>query len=421
MQHSGLARYSMGIGDRFGREGRAQLMALARAAQAGIEITPVWNKSHREHQITGTRPESVREEADAAVAECGWTAAYFVDADHIGRANVDPFLKASDFFTIDIADFIGAAASGPEIDAYLDAMSRYSGQLAIPAIAEPLPVTTELLDAIARRYLLGIQEAGRVYRYIAERKGAERFVTEVSLDETSAPQKPTELFFILAGLAREGVPMVTVAPKFSGEFLKGIDYVGDVASFAREFTQDLAVVEFAKTTFDLPAQLKLSVHSGSDKFSLYPIMHQALRASGGGVHLKTAGTTWLEELVGLASSGGEGLEFAKAIYRQATERFDELAAPYLSVISIDRARLPTPDAVDRLDAAQFASALAHEQSCPQYDANLRQLLHISYRIAAEQPDTYYRLLNRHREVIEAHVTDNIFRRHVQPLFQGVVG
>ena len=408
----------MGIGDRFGQEGTAQLRALQLAAEQGIEVTPVWNKSHREHSIIGTCPESARAEADAAVAACGWSAPYFVDADHIGIDSVQPFLEACDYFTIDVADFIGKAPTNAALDAYVDAMSGFAGPLEVAGLEKPLLVTTELVREVARTHLAAIVEAGRVYRHIAEQKGAHGFVTEVSLDETSSSQTPAELFFILAGLAREGIPVNTVAPKFSGEFLKGIDYVGDVARFSREFVADLAVVEFAKSTFGLPRELKLSIHSGSDKFSLYPIIHRALQAAGCGVHLKTAGTTWLEELIGLASTGGAGLDFAKSIYRLATTRFDELARPYLSVIDIDAAHLPAPDAVDQFSSEQFVAALKHEPTCPDYNSDFRQLLHISFRLAAERAETYQHLLKRHRRVIEDHVTDNILRRHVQPLFRG---
>jgi hypothetical protein len=415
-----LGRYSMGIGDRFGHEGRAQLRALQLAADQGIAITPVWNKSHREHSIIGSRPEAAREEADAAVAACGWTAPYFVDADHIGMASVDLFLEASDFFTIDVADFLGKAPVNGALEAYVEAMTRFVGPLPIAGLEEPILVTTELLREIAHTHLHAIIEAGRVYRYIAQKKGGRRFVTEVSLDETSTPQTPAELFFILAGLAREGIPVGTVAPRFSGKFLKGVDYVGDVAHFAREFAADLAVLEFAKAAFGMPPELKLSIHSGSDKFSLYPVINRALRATGCGVHLKTAGTTWLEELIGLASAGGEGLDFAKSIYRLATTRLDELARPYLSVIEIDAARLPRADAVEEFSSKQFVAALQHEPACSEYNSHFRQLLHISFRLAAERAETYYRLLKQHRMAIESHVTENILRRHVEPLFRGPV-
>ncbi|GAG51527.1 unnamed protein product, partial [marine sediment metagenome] len=104
-----LGKYSFGLGDRFGHQGKAQLAAVMKATEQGVEITPVWNKSHREHSIIRTRPEDVRKEANDAAAACGWEEAYFVDADHIGMGNVDEFIEPSDFFTLDVAAFIGKA------------------------------------------------------------------------------------------------------------------------------------------------------------------------------------------------------------------------------------------------------------------------------------------------------------------------
>ncbi len=118
-------------------------------------------------------------------------------------------------------------------------------------------------------------------------------------------QTPPELLIILAALADEKIRLQTIAPKFTGRFNKGVDYVGDLGQFEREFNDDLAVIAHAVTAYGLPKNLKLSVHSGSDKFSLYPIIRKALQRTGAGVHVKTAGTTWLEELIGLCEAGGE--------------------------------------------------------------------------------------------------------------------
>ncbi|MBN2313593.1 MAG: hypothetical protein JXM79_06660, partial [Sedimentisphaerales bacterium] len=101
-----LSKYSFGIGDRFGHQGKAQLSALMKANELGLDITPVWNKSNREHTIIGTTPADTRKEADDAVAARGYKGPYFVDADHIGLANVDAFIESSNFFTLDVADFI---------------------------------------------------------------------------------------------------------------------------------------------------------------------------------------------------------------------------------------------------------------------------------------------------------------------------
>ncbi len=413
-----ISKYSMGIGDRFGLEGPAQLRAFQVAKDRGITIAPVWNKSNREHSLIGTRPEDVRAEADSAVKSCQWQDPYFVDADHIGLATVDKFVGVSDFFTIDIADAIGKPASDESMAKYVAEMARFVGAMRISGVAEPVVVTSASLKEIAAKYLFAVEEAGRVYRHIAKQKGEGNFVTEVSFDEANTPQTPAELFFILAATAREGIPVATVAPKFTGEFLKGIDYVGDCGHFAREFEEDLAVLAFAKKTFGLPGSLKLSIHSGSDKFSLYPIMHRAIKKADAGLHLKTAGTTWLEEVIGLAASGGDGLAFAKALYREALGRYDEMAKPYLAVIAIDRQALPVPDKVEAFSAQEYVETLEHNQACKRFNIHFRQMVHISFRLAAEKQARYLGLLKANRDSIETHVTSNILKRHIEPLFLG---
>jgi hypothetical protein len=413
-----LAKYSMGVGDRFGFEAEAQLRAFQIARERGVTITPVWNKSNREHTLIGTRPEDVRRAAAAAVKACGWQQPYLVDADHIGLATVDRFLGACDFFTIDVADAIGQVAADAALAAYLADMQRFLGRWPIPGVAEPLDVTPKLLQQSAAQYLAAVGEAGRVYRHLVERKGEGGFVTEISFDEAVTPQTPGELFLILAAIAREKISVATVAPKFTGDFLKGVDYVGDRARFAQEFAEDLAVLAFAKQTFGLPSSLKLSVHSGSDKFSLYPIMRRALVRADAGAHLKTAGTTWLEEVLGLAQVDGPGLAFAKDLYREAYARFDEMAKPYATVIAIDRQALPSPSEVDTWTSARFVSALEHDQSCAAFSIHFRQLVHISFRIAAEKRTQYLDLLRAHRDAVEARVCHNILRRHMEPLFLG---
>jgi len=236
------------------------------------------------------------------------------------------------------------------------------------------------------------------------------------VDETDQPQTPVEMLFILAAIADEGIPAQTIAPKFTGRFNKGVDYDGDVGVFAREFEQDLAVVAFAIEEFGLPEYLKLSIHSGSDKFSIYDPMAKALKKFDAGLHLKTAGTTWLEELVGLATAGADGLLIAKEVYSKALMRFGELCGPYASVIDIDTAMLPTAEEVDEWDGPTFAKALRHDQSCDQYNPHLRQLLHIAYKIAAEMQTRFTDALSRHEDIIAKNVTENIYGRHIRPLF-----
>jgi hypothetical protein len=406
----------MGVGDRFARQGVAQLRALARAAEDGLNVVPVWNKSNREHTIIGTTPDDVRREADAAVAAVGWNGGYHVDADHIGLANVDRFIPGSDFFTLDVADFTGEAAPAEDIRAFTDTYASYAGELAIEGLGRPLSITPAQIEAAARQFLLAVKEAGKIYRHIESVKGAGAFITEVSMDETHAPQSPIEMLFILAAIADEGIPAQTIAPKFTGRFNKGVDYVGDLAAFEREFVADLAVIRFAVARFGLPANLKLSVHSGSDKFSIYPIIGRALRATNAGLHLKTAGTTWLEELIGLAESGGEGLSIARTVYRAAHGRFDELCGPYATVIDIDRDALPSPDTVDGWDGGTFMAAVQHNPDCEAYDPNVRQLLHVGYKVAAELGKRYTDALEANADIIGRHVGENIYTRHLKRIF-----
>ncbi len=414
-----LGKYSLGIGDRFGRQGKAQLAALIKAKETGLDITPVWNKSHREHTIIGTKPADTRKEAEEAVAACGWKAPYFVDADHIGLKNVDRFIESSDFFTLDVADFISRPADEKDIARFVRKRSKYVGTLEIPGIEMGLHVTQEQIRAIAAKYLFAVKQAGEIYRHIASTKGAGKFITEVSMDETDQPQTPVEMFFILAAIADEEIPAATIAPKFTGRFNKGVDYVGDVTAFAGEFEQDLAVVVFAAAEFGLPENLKLSVHSGSDKFSIYGPINKALKKFDAGLHLKTAGTTWLEELAGLALAGGEALWFAKDVYLQAFRRIDELCRPYASVVDIDRSRLPEPVEVHFWNRRRFVATLRHDQSCKDYNPSFRQLLHIAYKLAAEVRQWYLAALDKYEDIIAPHVTANLYERHIKPLFVGL--
>jgi tagaturonate epimerase len=413
-----LPKYSMGVGDRFAHQGIAQLDAMIMARDKGVSIAPVWNKSYREHSIVGTKPESVRIEADAAVKARKWKDPYFVDADHIRLKTLDGFLESSDFFTLDVADDIGADPGDDAIARFMAKHKKLIGRLDVAGIDKPLEITEALVAGAARKFLAAVAEAGRIWQRIEAVKGADAVVIEVSMDETDKPQTPAELLVILAAVADEAIPAQTIAPRFTGEFLKGVDYVGQVKQFCKEFDEDLAVIAYAIRQFGLPDNLKLSVHSGSDKFSIYRPMHQSLKKFNAGVHLKTAGTTWLEELIGLAAAGGDGLVIAKEIYAQALSRIDELCAPYASVVKIDRSALPSPETVSSWDATTFASALRHDQSCKMYNSNLRQLLHVGYKLAAEMGSRYTAALEKHESVVAANVTENIYKRHICPLFLG---
>ncbi len=413
-----LGRFSIGVGDRFAHQANAQLQACILTSKAGIDVIPVWNKSNREHTIIGSEPASVRSAADAAVKELDWKLPYFCDADHINLATVERFLPACDFYTIDVADSIGRPADGASIDRFVGCHKELIGVISMQDCAETIAITPELLRRTASKFLFAVQEAGKIYRRIETAKGKDTFIPEISMDETDAAQSPAELLIILAAIADEGIPSQTIAPKFSGRFNKGVDYVGDPAQFAREMALDMAVIQHAVAVYGLPGNLKLSVHSGSDKFSIYPAIHAAINQFSAGVHLKTAGTTWLEEVIGLAESGGDGLALAKQIYAEAFAHSAELCAPYATVIDIDSSQLPAPAEAARWSSAQFTAALRHNPSCPAYNPSLRQLLHVGFKVAAKLGPRYLDLLESNREIIAKNVTENLYTRHMAPVFLG---
>jgi hypothetical protein len=411
-----LGKYSMGLGDRFGHQGHAQLKAIIEAGNRGIEITPVWNKSNREHIIIGTQPWDVRIEADTVIKNSGFNKSYFVDADHINFDTVDRFIDSSDFFTIDVASYIGKRADEKDIVEFIDGSEEYTGSINVPGTGKKLKSSKSQLRDIAEKYLFAARKAAEIYRKIERLKGAGNFITEVSMDEVNVSQTPLELFFILKMLSEEEIPVQTIAPKFSGRFNKGVDYAGDPSTFAEEFEDDLLVINLAINSFNLPENLKMSIHSGSDKFSLYPYIGSLTKKHDKGFHLKTAGTTWLEEVIGLAEAGGEALDFVKEIYIQSLENIDELCAPYSDVIDIDTAMLPSGNAVSGWNSGKFASSLRHIPGNPDYNPNMRQLIHVAYKLAAVQMAKYFRLLDENKDVVSVCVYDNIYHRHICRLF-----
>ncbi len=413
-----LEKLSLGVGDRFGHQAGAQLRACMLASKAGVAVIPVWNKSNREHGIVGSEPSAVRVAADRAVHELSWHQPYHVDADHITLQTVDRFIPACDFYTLDVAGAIGKPAAAGDADAFLARHAELAGRVPVPGIDGGLAISPHALRDIAQRFLYPVQEAGRIYRHVAERRNGAGFIPEISMDETDDPQTPAELLVILAAIADERIPIQTIAPKFTGRFNKGVDYVGDVAEFEACFRGDLAVVAYAIRHYALPANLKLSVHSGSDKFSIYGPMRRAIRDFGTGIHLKTAGTSWLEELIGLAEAGGDGLALAQQIYAEAWSHREALCEPYASVIDIDPDRLPNPADVRAWTSEQYVAALRHDRSNPAYNRDLRQLLHVGYKIAASMGRRYLDALERYEASISRNVTLNLWERHISPLFLG---
>ncbi len=410
-----IPRFTFGSGDRFGHQGRAQLQAVMDARAAGREVAPVWNKSKREHSFIGTAPQSLRDEADDAVRALGFDGPYFVDADHITLATVDEFIDCCDFFTLDVADNLGRPPADTAAERYTAALLAL-GEVALDGRGAGPVYDATLAQDLVQRYGGSVAAAKKLYERIGAARSNGDFVVEVSMDETDTPQGPQELLGILAMLAAEKIPVQTIAPKFTGRFNKGVDYAGDLAAFRAEFEADILAVRYAVSHLGVPAGLKLSVHSGSDKFSLYPIIRELIAKHGAGLHLKTAGTTWLEEVAGLAEAGGEALDFVRKLYGRALADIDTLAAPYASVLDIDRNQLPAAAEAAAWTSGEAVAMIAHDQEEPRYNPSLRQLFHVAFKLAALAGAEFTGLLDEHAAIINRRVYENILHKHILRVF-----
>lgn len=411
-----LEKYSFGLGDRFGQQANALLRAIIEINEKGVPVVPVWNKSYREHVIVGTSPEDVRFTADNAVSSLNWTGNYYVDADHINHENVDPFIGPSNYFTIDVSKFIGQSIRQEDIRKFANKYTTHFRRANILNISKNSENSLTTFYKIASKYLLAIKQAGKIYRHIESIKGKHNFITEISIDETDTPQSPMEMFLILIAIADQGIPIQTIAPKFVGRFNKGVDYEGNIQQFAIAFENHLILIKYMIKEFGLPENLKLSIHSGSDKFSIYGIMKSKIEKHDAGLHVKTAGTTWLEELIGLACTDEKGLSLVKEICLSGLDRLEELIEPYWNVINISKERLPHPDEIYSWSGEEFANSLRHNISNPKYNSDLRQLLHLGFKVAAEMKNHYIDSIKNFENSIAENVSENILKNHLNPLF-----
>jgi hypothetical protein len=411
-----MEKYSLGIGDRFGHQGKYQLQAFLDLEELGVKVTPVWNKSFREHKTVGSHQQSVRDEADKAVSALNYQGSYLVDADHITMATVDEFLESSNFFTIDVAKSIGKPLEANDKKLFMEAYKDYLNPFKIEGINGLQIISESQLEEIGSLFYYASKKASAIYQKIAQAKKGNELYIEVSMDEVEKPQTPLQLFFILKFLADVKVPLNTIAPKFTGRFNKGVDYEGDLETFEKEFENYLHVISYAIKVFGLPENLRLSVHTGSDKFSLYPIMNRLIKKHNTGLHLKTAGTTWLEELIGMAEAGGSGLELVRKIAKDALMRYDDLTLPYATVLNINKTVLPNMKTIVKWDSKQYTDALRHNPENPSYNKSLRQLLHTAYKLAAQDKAIFLPALKEHETIIGKNVHKNILERHLKPLF-----
>jgi hypothetical protein len=331
---------SAGLGDRLGLATPGHVRAV-RAMQG--KIAPIFaQQSIREMARTERTPQQVMDDATWGIFAEGWQDGCGADADHLKTPeDIDACLAAGyTFFTIDPGAYVNNLAEKAslgelrELAARLpvEIQPRLSGLSGKSFNIEGLRLSfneASLLKS-AVKYGGAIAHVAGMYRHLSQAAGTRLFEMEVSVDETDQPTSPIEHIYIASELKRLGVKWVSLAPRYIGLFEKGVDYIGNLAAFEADFAGHAAIARHF-------GPYKLSLHSGSDKFSIYPI---AARLSEGLVHLKTAGTSYLEALRTIATVD---TDLVREIYSFARERYEIDRASYH--VSAELGRAPLPEAV----------------------------------------------------------------------------
>jgi len=318
---------SFGFGDRLGLATPGHIAALR-----GTRFAPIFaQQSVRENARTGRTPQQVLEDAKRAVEAAKWDAPWGADADHLKTVDdLPPFIEAGyTFFTVDPGEHVDNEADTDSVDALQQKVAALDWEelsaLYLPGHGEQVwgQFDAESLKRAMVKYAKAIELAVTMFKYLSGLKDA--FDYEVSVDETDTPTTPLEHFFLASELTRRGVRFTSLAPRFIGRFEKGVDYIGDLSALDAELEKHAAVTKYFGT-------YKLSLHSGSDKFSVYPLV---AKHWGERIHVKTAGTSYLEALRVLASH--EPDLFLK-IYELGRERYEADKRTYH--VSAELKRLP---------------------------------------------------------------------------------
>ncbi len=396
---------SFGFGDRLG----AATPGHIRSVQ-GTAIAPIFaQQSVRENDRIGRTPQQVMDDAMWGVVQMGWCAPWGADADHVKLVSDLPAFVAAGytFYTIDPSDHVDNDAETDSLEtlrAKVDALpwERLNTDLAAlkaDYLAAPIELAGLTLTFSEESLLRALAKYGRAIVHTldiaaaldAQMRGA-TYDLEMSVDETETPTSIYEHYFMAHELLRRDLPVVSLAPRFVGKFQKGVDYIGDTAPFEQELVKHAAILKH----FDA---YKLSVHTGSDKFSIYPLVASHAEDR---VHVKTAGTSYLEALRVIA---------------------DRDTTLFRSILDYSRARFETDRKSYFLDCEPDkvpANADLNDADLPgvldQFDA--RQLLHVTFGsnldrfgaeihgLIADHEDAYQEVLNTH------------FGRHLAPFVNG---
>lgn len=404
-------RTSAGMGDRIGLATPGHI----RAARVVGGIAPIFaQQSIREMVRTGRSPQQVIDDATWGLFQEGWLAGAGADADHLKTtADIDGCLAVGfTFFTIDPGAYVdprAESASPSELRELVEALPPAlfpleSGLAGKTCRFEGLVIHFDerTLNKAAVKYGRAVAHVAMMYHHLATTAGKRLFELEVSVDETEQPTSHAEHFYIASELKRLGVSWVSLAPRYTGRFEKGVDYIGELSDFERDFAGHAAI---ARRFGDY----KLSLHSGSDKFSIYPI---AARLSGGRVHLKTAGTSYLEALRTIAMEDGE---LFREIYSFARAHY-----------AIDRASYHVSAELVKAGAGLSLGkdGAPQDRELPLLldDFHAREILHVTYGsvLTAKAPDGSYLFYNRLMAILQANPEtyarnlERHFTRHLQP-------
>jgi len=395
---------SAGMGDRIGLATPGHVRAVR---ATGSVIAPIFaQQSIREMVRTERTPQQVMDDATWGIFQEGWQSGAGADADHLKTpADIDACLAAGySFFTIDPGEYVDNRAETADFDTLRELAELLPGQIQPRASGlsngsfniEDLQIQFDefTLTKAAVKYGRAIEHVAAMYHHLAGAAGQHPFELEVSVDETEQPTSHAEHIYIASELKRLGVQWVSLAPRYVGSFEKGVDYIGSIPAFQRDFAGHAAIARHF-------GPYKLSLHSGSDKFSIYPI---AARLTHGLVHLKTAGTSYLEALRTIAAVD---VDLFREIYLFARERFETDKFSYHVSAQLERAPLAeeVPDCTALLD---------------QFDA--RQILHIAFGsvLTGRATDGNYRfhdrfisMLHEHSELYAGNLEKH-FIRHLKP-------
>ena len=403
-------RTSAGFGDRLGIATPGHLRALR---EAGGHIAPIpAQQSIREMTRTGRSPQQVFDDATWGVFAEGWRSGFAADADHLkSTEDIDRCMAAGyTFYTFDPGEYVdNSADAAPDAslhqrfeslpwtaleDSSKDLLTRYQAPLHVEG--HVLQFDKETLVRASVKYGRAIAHVARLYRHLASIGSGSTWEVEVSVDETETPTTPAEHAYFATELRRLEVQWVSLAPRYVGRFEKGVDYIGDLAAFTANFAIHAAI---ARTL----GPYKLSLHSGSDKFSIYEI---AARETHGFVHLKTAGTSYLEALRTVAQVQPDLL---REIYTFSLTRYEIERTSYH--VSAELFRAPSPTGMPDTAVSMLLD---------QFDA--RQILHVTFGsvLTAQDPSGRRRFYDRMMEVLNVHpeaYAANLkahFLRHLRP-------